>query len=343
MGRRQNGKRKQREKHMWISDAGPKVILEACLSENYQSLDLSKKLGPETEKVFQHFRKAGISVGFAGKQLDNNNTSIDRLAPVLKCKETFLEMVAWKTIDIARSRWSINEDGKASCSNNTIVITDLNVAEIVQFCRTGGPPLIAAKSLAKATVNGRWLTMSSLQMSVKWLFKMVLEFELTDEFKNDENKQIEKWCLKDVEKVAIEAHEKEIDKQLMAKILEELYCIVNLSLPKDVSLSSMQSSLPCKWRGVSVKRHPDIRIEDRIRIANSFIVGVYRRLLFELNHRELSHSLNNVETFNTFVIKCAQRISQRQDVVAEDLLQAVEKSWQLLEGFSYDATGDCRL
>jgi hypothetical protein len=183
------------------------------------------------------------------------------------------------------------------------------------------------------------LTVSCLSMSVKWLFKMVLEIESTDVFKNDKNRQIEQCLKDDVAKVAIEAHEKGIDKQLMAKILEELDCIVNLSLPKGVSLSSIQSYLPCKLRGVSVSRHPDIRIEDRIRIANYFIVGVYHRLLYELNHRELSHSLTNVETFNTDVIKRAKRISQRQDVVVEDLLQAVEMSYLLLEGCCYDTTG----
>jgi hypothetical protein len=286
-----------------------RVIPQPCLPNHYRRLNPSEKFGPETEKVFSHFRKAQITVRYEGNLVGDNHTSIDRLAPLFYDKKTFLEILAWNVIEIARSRWSINEDGKATCSNNTIVMTDRNVEEMLKFCRTGGSNLKFAKGYAKAMTNGRWLTLSTLGMSVYRVFNMPLQRD---------DKPRNKNSLIDLDKVAVGAFEKGIEQQLMAKVLEEMYIILNLPLPPGfLGSTESDSFLPRKWRGVSITRSKDKRYPDRIWIRDSFVHQVYHQLL----HSFITDSSTVAETFHATVREVPDRIgeNQTQNVMAAEL------------------------
>jgi hypothetical protein len=124
------GKRKQSCKKTWIDHRdGLNVIIPQshnCLDNSHQ-YDLSNKFGPETEKVFAQLRRAEIRLRYMGELVNGNHTIIDRRAQGLKksnLNDLFQEMIVWKTLEIARSRWDINEDGKAVCSDNYIIMTE---------------------------------------------------------------------------------------------------------------------------------------------------------------------------------------------------------------------------
>jgi hypothetical protein len=252
----------------WTDIGGTTLKEEFTLPVSLPTLDFSKKLGPETEKVFGRFEDAGIRVDYMGYSVKNNHTLIDAapLSLTKKENETFQKILVWKIITIARSRWTI-KDGKALIENNVIAITDVNIHEVVKFCRDGGWKLKIAIGYAKSMEKGRWLNLETFSQALKWVFGRPLQYV---------HEPTRKDMDLDLDRAAAAAWKKGTQHQLMVRLLEDIFCIVN----KGDRLSPHESL------GVVLEA-------EHIQINDSFTRLVYDRLLNESNMNHPPPSTTN--------------------------------------------------
>jgi hypothetical protein len=296
------------------------LFLRVSMSDpsNNKKLNFSKKLGPHTEKVFYQVAKAGVFVDCNVSGIVRNNETLidDMVQDMIKSNgdvETFLLLVIWKIVEIARSNWDI-KDGKAVHQNKCIITLDHNMKDLLEFCDKGGDEeeqemREEVKCYEKAMVKeGRWLTHSSFSRALREIFHLPVVYEAeTDRQHMD----------LDLDRVSKAAAKKGIEQQFMAKLLEDIYKITNLD---QQLLASQPSTQP------RVKQEV-MWFPDHILVDDYFTIRVYQRLLEELNMNESPPSTSNSPTF-----KFADSISLRKPSntgrpIPAELFEDVVRSW----------------
>jgi hypothetical protein len=245
-------------------------------------LDSDKELSFYTSQVLQRLEKAGITAQYAGKSVRNGtSTLIDHISEALKRTgdlDPFLDVIVSKTIESVRSRWDIEDDGKAvSRVQEMIVLNDATVRAMhemftlrkqpkLHLCRKqrSNAKLLIEEEMRnlKAVVEGRWLTLVTLGLAVTRIFGVPLTLiPYHPEITRGPRKGPK---FNDIVEAAFK---RGTDKELMGLLLEEFYFLAEQHFK--YKLSDPQHPV---WQGVLLSK-------ESLRIDEFFFHGALRRLM----------------------------------------------------------------